>query len=167
MEAASTPPLTALKHKHLLGIADLSPEDRAIVIARRILAGGGTVDEITRFLDAFALPQYARDRLVRQIREALTVGGGVRTVDDIRKLLACGADKVSINTAAVVRRSLFWARSLASGEAVSAEDLVALRPASGLAPRHLDRLVGGRTTHAVTAGQPVADQDVAADRGRS
>ena len=34
----------------------------------------------------------------------LTVGGGVRTVDDIRKLLNCGADKVSINTAAVARR---------------------------------------------------------------
>jgi cyclase len=35
----------------------------------------------------------------------LTVGGGVRTVDDIRKLLICGADKVSINTAAVSRRT--------------------------------------------------------------
>ncbi len=35
----------------------------------------------------------------------LTVGGGVRTVDDIRKLLTCGADKVSINTAAVNRRA--------------------------------------------------------------
>jgi len=35
----------------------------------------------------------------------LTVGGGVRTVDDIRKLLTCGADKVSINTAAVARRA--------------------------------------------------------------
>jgi len=35
----------------------------------------------------------------------LTVGGGIRTVDDIRKLLACGVDKVSINTAAVNRRS--------------------------------------------------------------
>jgi cyclase len=34
----------------------------------------------------------------------LTVGGGVRTVDDIRKLLTRGADKVSINTAAVNRR---------------------------------------------------------------
>ena len=34
----------------------------------------------------------------------LTVGGGVRTVEDIRKLLTCGADKVSINTAAVARR---------------------------------------------------------------
>lgn len=34
----------------------------------------------------------------------LTVGGGVRTVDDIRRLLTAGADKVSINTAAVNRR---------------------------------------------------------------
>jgi cyclase len=34
----------------------------------------------------------------------LTVGGGVRTLDDIRKLLTAGADKVSINTAAVTRR---------------------------------------------------------------
>jgi cyclase len=35
----------------------------------------------------------------------LTVGGGVRTVDDIRALLSSGADKVSINTAAVERRA--------------------------------------------------------------
>jgi imidazole glycerol-phosphate synthase subunit HisF len=34
----------------------------------------------------------------------VTVGGGVRTVDDIRALLRAGADKVSINTAAVARR---------------------------------------------------------------
>ncbi|MBS0241127.1 MAG: imidazole glycerol phosphate synthase subunit HisF [Proteobacteria bacterium] len=34
----------------------------------------------------------------------LTVGGGVRTLDDIRRLLKAGADKVSINTAAVNRR---------------------------------------------------------------
>jgi cyclase len=34
----------------------------------------------------------------------LTVGGGVRTTEDIRKLLHAGADKVSINTAAVHRR---------------------------------------------------------------
>ena len=33
----------------------------------------------------------------------LTIGGGVRTVEDIRALLLAGADKVSINTAAVKR----------------------------------------------------------------
>ena len=35
----------------------------------------------------------------------LTVGGGVRTTEDIRKLLKAGADKVSVNTAAVTRRA--------------------------------------------------------------
>ena len=48
--------------------------------------------------------------VVRRTAEAcfmpLTVGGGVRTVDDVRTLLASGADKVSINTAAVQRRAL-------------------------------------------------------------
>jgi cyclase len=47
--------------------------------------------------------------VVRRTAEAcfmpLTVGGGVRTVDDIRRLLGSGADKVSINTAAVSRRA--------------------------------------------------------------
>ncbi len=41
----------------------------------------------------------------------LTVGGGVREVEDVRKLLEAGADKVSINTAAVKDRSLVRAAS--------------------------------------------------------
>jgi imidazole glycerol-phosphate synthase subunit HisF len=42
-------------------------------------------------------------RTAEQCLMPLTVGGGVRTVDDIRKLLLAGTDKVSINTAAVAR----------------------------------------------------------------
>ena len=42
-------------------------------------------------------------RTAEQCFMPLTVGGGVRSVDDIRKLLLAGADKVSINTAAVTR----------------------------------------------------------------
>jgi cyclase len=40
-------------------------------------------------------------RTADQVFMPLTVGGGVRTVDDVRKLLLAGADKVAINTAAV------------------------------------------------------------------
>jgi cyclase len=65
-------------------------------------------DELT-FLDITASHEN-RDtifdvvrRTAEQVFMPLTVGGGVRVVEDIRKLLLAGADKVSINTAAVSR----------------------------------------------------------------
>ena len=66
-------------------------------------------DELT-FLDITASHENRGTMLdvVRRTAQAcfmpLTVGGGVRTVEDIRVLLGSGADKVSINTAAVHRR---------------------------------------------------------------
>jgi len=61
------------------------------------------------FLDITASAE-GRDTLYDVVRRTaeecfmpLTVGGGVRTVEDIRHLLLSGADKVSINTAAVAR----------------------------------------------------------------
>lgn len=44
----------------------------------------------------------AVERAAEQVFIPLTIGGGIRTVDDIRDLLMAGADKVSINTAAVL-----------------------------------------------------------------
>jgi cyclase len=67
-------------------------------------------DELT-FLDITASHENRGIMLdvVRRTAEAcfmpLTVGGGVRSIEDIRNLLASGADKVSINTAAVDRRA--------------------------------------------------------------
>ena len=67
-------------------------------------------DELT-FLDITASHENRGTMLdvVRRTAEAcfmpVTVGGGVRTVNDIRVLLQSGADKVSINTAAVLRRN--------------------------------------------------------------
>jgi cyclase len=65
-------------------------------------------DELT-FLDITASSD-ARDTLFDVVARTaercfmpLTVGGGVRTVEDVRKLLLAGADKTSINTAAVNR----------------------------------------------------------------
>src|ERR671935_1578476 len=63
-------------------------------------------DELT-FLDITATSDD-RDLILQMIEAVaaqvfipLTVGGGVRTVEDVRRLLNAGADKVSINTAAV------------------------------------------------------------------
>jgi cyclase len=75
-----------------------------VEVARRYDEAGA--DEIA-FLDITASSD-ARDtiipvieRVAEQVFIPLTVGGGVRKVEDVRKLLNAGADKVSINTAAV------------------------------------------------------------------
>ena len=75
-----------------------------VEIAARYNAQGA--DELT-FLDITATSE-GRDLLLHQIEAVasqvfipLTVGGGVRTVDDVRRLLNAGADKVSFNSAAV------------------------------------------------------------------
>ena len=75
-----------------------------VEIARRYNEQGA--DEIT-FLDITATHEgrdttlHTVERMASEVFIPLTVGGGVRTVQDIRNLLNAGADKVSINSAAV------------------------------------------------------------------
>ncbi|MBR1944975.1 MAG: imidazole glycerol phosphate synthase subunit HisF, partial [Alphaproteobacteria bacterium] len=45
-------------------------------------------------------------RVAKEVFIPFTVGGGIRTIEDIRALLLAGADKVSLNTAAVMNPSL-------------------------------------------------------------
>ncbi len=71
-------------------------------------------DELV-FLDITASSDTRRtmvdvvERTADQVFMPLTVGGGVRTVADMRELLSAGADKVSINTAAIVEPDLISA----------------------------------------------------------
>jgi cyclase len=60
--------------------------------------------DITASVEARSTLIDVVSRTAEQCFMPLTVGGGVRTVEDIRALLNAGADKVSINTAAVNRR---------------------------------------------------------------
>ena len=55
------------------------------------------------------------EHVSEQVFIPLTVGGGVRTVEDVRKLLNAGADKVSMNTAAVQDPDAFAAAAAAFG----------------------------------------------------
>ena len=91
------------------GVNFVSLRDAGDPVEQAAVYDAAGADELT-FLDITASHEN-RDTIydvVQRTAEAcfmpLTVGGGVRTVEDIRKLLACGADKVSINTAAVARR---------------------------------------------------------------
>src|SRR3974390_1668419 len=91
------------------GINFVDLRDAGDPVAAAVAYDAAGADELT-FLDITASHENRGIILdvVRRTAEAcfmpLTVGGGVRTVDDIRALLASGADKVSINTAAVARR---------------------------------------------------------------
>lgn len=87
-----------------VNFVDIRDAGDPVEVARKYNEQGA--DEIT-FLDITASHE-SRDttyetveRMASEVFIPLTVGGGVRTVDDIRKLLNAGADKVSINTAAV------------------------------------------------------------------
>ena len=68
-------------------------------------------DEIV-FLDITATHEARKtvadvvERTAEQVFVPLTVGGGIRTLDDFRELLRAGADKISVNSAAVARPEL-------------------------------------------------------------
>jgi cyclase len=91
------------------GVKFVDLRDAGDPVEAAIAYDAAGADELT-FLDITASQENRGILLdvVRRTAEAcfmpLTVGGGVRSVEDIRKLLAAGADKVSINTAAVSRR---------------------------------------------------------------
>ena len=91
------------------GVNFVNLRDAGDPVEAAIAYDAAGADELT-FLDITASHENRGIILdvVRRTAEAcfmpVTVGGGVRTVDDIRTLLRSGADKVSINTAAVARR---------------------------------------------------------------
>ncbi|MEW6354442.1 MAG: imidazole glycerol phosphate synthase subunit HisF [Pseudomonadota bacterium] len=85
---------------------DIRDAGDPVEIARRYDEQGA--DEIT-FLDITASSSeratmvHVVEQVASQVFIPLTVGGGIRSVDDIRRMLNAGADKVAINTAAVAR----------------------------------------------------------------
>ena len=88
------------------GINFVDLKDAGDPVEQAKIYSDGGADEIC-FLDITASNEN-RDTIYDVVKKTskkcfvpLTVGGGVRSVDDINKLLNCGADKVSINTAAV------------------------------------------------------------------
>ena len=88
------------------GINFVDLKDAGDPVEQAKIYSDGGADEIC-FLDITASNE-SRDTIYDVVKNTskkcfvpLTVGGGVRSIEDINKLLNCGADKVSINTAAV------------------------------------------------------------------
>jgi cyclase len=138
-----------------------------IEIARRYDAEGA--DELT-FLDITAssdnrglILQVIED-VASQVFIPLTVGGGVRSVEDVRRLLNAGADKVSINTAAVTDPQLVVDACKRFGSQCIVVAIDAKRAAAeplrwevfthgGRRPTGLDALEWGRRMQAAGAGE--------------
>ena len=88
------------------GINFIDLKDAGDPVEQAKIYSDGGADEIC-FLDITASNEN-RDIIYDVVKKTskkcfvpLTVGGGIRSIDDINKLLNCGADKISINTAAV------------------------------------------------------------------
>ncbi len=95
-----------------VNFVDLTDEGDPVELAARYAAEGA--DEIC-FLDISASPEQRATtldvvhRTAAQVFVPLTVGGGIRSPDDMKAALRAGADKVGVNTAAVADPSLLSA----------------------------------------------------------
>lgn len=131
-----------------VGFVDLRDAGDPVEVARRYDAEGA--DELC-FLDITAsveqratLMEVVR-RTAEQIFMPLTVGGGVRSTEDVRQLLLAGADKVSINTAAVQRPALVEEAARVFGCQCIVVAIDAKRTEGGAHPRWEVFTHGGRT----------------------
>jgi N,N'-diacetyllegionaminate synthase len=89
-------------------------------------------------------------QMVRAVRDAQSSRG-----DAVKRPAASELANLPI-----VRRSLHAARDLAEGHALSADDLVFLRPGGGIPPQAEKRVLGRHLTRAVSAGERIDESDV-------
>lgn len=120
-----------VKGVHLEGLRVLGKPE---LFARHYYETGA--DELV-YIDAVA-SLYGRnslldivERTAREIFIPLTVGGGLRTVNDVRSVLRAGADKVSINTAAIHRPELIREAATAFGSSTVVVSIEAIKNRDG------------------------------------
>lgn len=113
-------------------------------------------DELT-FLDITATPE-GRDTIVgvverisEQVFMPLTVGGGLRSIADMRRILMAGADKVSINTAAVLNSALIKEGADKFGSQCIVVAIDAKRVASGAQPQWVVYIYSGQKPTGIDA----------------
>lgn len=135
---------------HPIGYSD---HTLGLAVSTAAVAMGATVIEKHFTLDrnlpgpdhSASLTVEELSRLVRQIRDVeAALGSPVKAPSE-----------VELPVRAVVRRSVMTRRALPAGHALTAGDLILLRPASGIEPKHFDALPGRVLAAAIEAGQPL------------
>jgi imidazole glycerol-phosphate synthase subunit HisF len=131
-----------------VNFVDLRDAGDPVEIARRYDEQGA--DELT-FLDITASSDqrdiilHVIEAVATQVFIPLTVGGGVRKVDDVRRLLNAGADKISINTSAVQNPRLVADASARFGSQCIVVAIDARRRPGSATPSWEVHTHGGRT----------------------
>jgi len=167
LKARVIPCLDVKDGRVVKGVNFVSLRDAGDPVEQAKVYDAAGADELT-FLDITASSDN-RDIILDVVRATaeqcfmpLTVGGGVRTLEDIRKLLLAGADKASMNTAAVRRRDLVKdaAEKFGSQCIVVAIDAKATAPGKweifthgGREPTGLDAIDYAREVTALGAGE--------------
>lgn len=128
---------------HTLGIGAAVA---ATALGASVIEKHFTLDRSEGGVDAaFSLEPAEMAQLVTETERAWQALGGVRYGPS-------AAEKPSLQ----FRRSLYVARDMAAGEAFTAATVRAIRPGFGLAPKHLDAVLGRPAARAIAAGTPLA-----------
>ena len=145
--------ITAMHEAHGLPVG-FSDHTEGVAVALAAVALGACVIEKHFTLDR-TLPGPDH-RASIEPDELTALVQGIRTVEgalgDGRKR----AQPSELENRAVIRKSLVAARDLSAGEALTADDLAAVRPGTGLSPAMASQIVGRRLRIAVPAGTPIA-----------
>ncbi len=146
--AAALPDAAVGYSDHTLGIG--APV-AAVALGARMIEKHLTLDKAMPGPDHKASADPAEfAAMVRAVREAAAALG--RAVKEPQPCELQHRD--------TVRRSLHLTRSLAAGHVLGEDDLVALRPADGLAPNRLAQVLGRRLARAVAGGRPLTEGDL-------
>lgn len=139
-----------VKGIHLEGLRVLGKPE---YFARHYYENGA--DELI-YMDVVA-SLYGRNNLLDIVRRTskeifipLTVGGGLRSADDIKAVLRAGADKVSINTAAIQNPELIWQASKRFGSSTIIVSIEAIRKPDGSYEAYTDN---GRESTGIDAAE--------------
>jgi N-acetylneuraminate synthase len=128
---------------HTLGIAS---SVAAVALGASILEKHITLSRAEASADAaFSLEPHELRELVDGVHQAAQALGGVRYGPSERE-----------SASLAFRRSLFVVRDVKAGETLSRDSVAVIRPGSGLAPRHLDAVIGRRAAVDLRRGTPVS-----------
>lgn len=133
---------------HTLGLA----------VSTAAVALGATVIEKHFTLDpTLPGPDHRASLTVAQLTDLV---GQIRDVEAAMGSSIKAPTQAELAVRAVARRSVTSRLTLGVGHIVTAEDLILLRPASGIPPRHLEAVVGRTLLRTIEAGQPLIWDDL-------